>query len=578
VWYTALSYTWGPNVFEASIECDGHTLTITRSLETALRHFRQLDGSVFMWIDQICINQADNEEKAQQIPLMSRIYQRAYNTVIWLGPATDGSDSAMRLLDDIDHRLRFGDSDLGPADFKSVGLPPPDSEVWHELWHLLSRQWFTRTWVVQEVILSLIPWVACGHSHLPWASVVDACLNLSTRGVSRWLQQRFGHSSTGSPSSDVFASAVETDVMKRMYETRNPQPGLLDLLVNIRAAQCYDPRDKVYALLGICPEEDSARVRVSYAKECTAASQYHAVMTHLLEDGSHWKLLLILTSVDHEFSPDSDLPSWVPDWSKPRQTTALGYMNIKSGVYNAAGWFNTDDDAPPEAVYRLSGANNEEIRLQGLVEDTLVQVSDVFTDPELSYVNPTVENKTLLAAVDFFSQVAKQMPGTDIFDPFWRTLVAGKDDSDRAKAPASFAEVFSLLLDESSGRSPTLPGQTYSPRQLRPKGRGRLELSNLGARTVGRTFQAARVAMKKALQNRRLGVTEKGRLGLFPRHSEVGDSVCVLASGHVPFLLRAAEESRDGRFRLVGECFVHGIMEGEAVARGLACMGDITLV
>jgi hypothetical protein len=124
---------------------------------------------------------------------------------------------------------------------------------------------------------------------------------------------------------DIFAAVVELDVVKRVYGTLNEHPWLFDLLIQIRAARCYDPRDKVYALLGVCREEDSARVRVSYAKECTAASQYHAVMTHLLETGSHWKLLLVLTSVDREFSPD--LPSWIPDWSKPRHTTALGYRH-----------------------------------------------------------------------------------------------------------------------------------------------------------------------------------------------------------------------------------------------------------
>jgi hypothetical protein len=194
--------------------------------------------------------------------------------------------------------------------------------------------------------------------------------------------------------------------------------------------------------------------------------------------------------------------AWIPEYQKRR--------------LHRAGWFNTDELAPPEAVYRLSGTN-EEIHLLDSVEDTLVQVSDIFTDPELTYVNPAVKHKTLLAGVDFVSRIAQQMhKPDDVFDPSWCTLVAGKNDSDSAKALASFSEVFSILVDESSGRSPTLTGQPYAIVRLR---------------IVCGCWRAA------------MFVFWCGR----PRRI-----VCI-----------------EGRVRLVGECFVHGTMsvEGDAVAQ-----------
>lgn len=117
--YTALSYTWGEPKFDAKFECDGCVKMITRSLESALRHFRQEDRSVVLWVDQICIDQENFEEKGQQIPLMSRIYELAVNTAIWLGDADDDSDSAMRLLKNIHVRLQFStEENIDPSELE----------------------------------------------------------------------------------------------------------------------------------------------------------------------------------------------------------------------------------------------------------------------------------------------------------------------------------------------------------------------------------------------------------------------------------------------------------------------------
>ncbi|KAK4151278.1 HET-domain-containing protein [Chaetomidium leptoderma] len=574
VWYTALSYTWGPPVFEGRIECEGQLRPITRGLEMALRHFRQPDHSVVMWIDQLCINQDSIREKEQQIPLMSRIYQKAINTAMWLGAGTPESDSAMQLLEDVNELLQYVDSDLHAADFERMGLPSADSDAWGEMWHLLSRQWFTRVWIIEEVILSREPWVVCGQSLLFWERLVTACLNLTSCGITQWLRQRFGHASTtsnktaGGHGQDVFETPVELGHIKVEFQACPAHPNLFALLVATRQAQCYDARDKIYGLLGVCHDEEREAINLSYADECTAASQYHAAAIHYMLNHPVININAVLTSVDHECSPD--LPSWVPDWRKPRQTTALGYSSMLGGVYNACGWIKPGMTGPRKIAPRLSGKHNEELCLAGVVVDTLVETSDMFTNPELTYTNPTTENKTLLAAVEFISRTSKQITtttittsdntvSTGIFTAFWQTLVAGKDSTEKQKAPPSYAEILSLLLDESTGHSPTLPGQTYSARQTRPRGKGRLELASLaGSRAAGRTFAAMRVAIKKAIQNRRLGVTAGGRLGLFPGHVQVGDGVCVLEACHVPFV-GARGGGGGGRFQLVGECFVYGI-------------------
>ncbi|KAM5354795.1 hypothetical protein ACJ41O_001441 [Fusarium nematophilum] len=565
VCYTALSYCWGPPVFEASIECDGHEKKITKSLETALRQLRQPDWPIVMWIDQICVNQDDDREKEQQIPLMGRIYTQAKDTVIWLGEGTAGSDAAMQLLDRINPCLQFRLTEMKPGELERIGLPPPDSLLWEELWKFLSRPWFTRVWIIQETILpawgSL--WVACGGNLVPWDIIDDCCNDLVTCGISRWLEASFG--AIGTRDEDACQRALSLGEMRSDHLTSLNGSEIFSLLLKARNAQCYDPRDKVYGLLGVCSDEDRNAVTVSYAKECTAADLYRDVTSRYIGEKA-LRVGIAVCYADHE-SPD--LPSWVPDWRLPSRVIPLG-SSWAQGVYTAYGRLKG------KVLHGVESRERGELCVQGLLVDSIAKVGEPAADPELTFTDPAA-NKTLLDCVKFVSQLQRDPPNDTIFNAFWRTLVAGKNGDGTLKCPPTFAEIFSLILDETTGGSPSLPGQTYSARQKRPKGKGRLELSNLTSRAPGETFQQIRTAMKRALQNRRLGATSRGYLGLFPERAREGDVMYVLENCTVPFVMRSAER-HGGKLRLVGECYVDGIMEGEAVEAEDVSLEKIVLV
>lgn len=564
VCYTALSYCWGPPVFEASIECDGHEKKITKSLEAALRQLRQPDASIVMWIDQLCINQEDEKEKEQQIPLMGRIYSQSLNTIIWLGEGSVGSNSAMQLLEEVIPCLQFNLSDVGPDTFERLRLPSPDSKIWKELWDLLSRPWFTRVWIVQEAILPSASslWVACGKVLVPWEILDYASNILVTCGISRWLTECF--SSGGTEGDDVCQRLLSMVELRSDHQTSVNRSDIFSLLIKVRNAQCYDPRDKVYGLLGVCSDEDREAVSVRYANDCTAAGLFRDLTSRCLGKLS-WRTCWVLSYVDHE-SPD--LPSWVPDWRVPSRVVPMG-NSWASGVYNACGRFKD------KKLHDIDSRERGELCVQGVFFDTVVKVGDVLTDPDLTYTDPAVNNQTLLACVDFVSQNLQTSSCDTVFEAFWHTVVAGKNENGQLKCPPSFAEIFSLLLDESTGRSPSLPGQTYSTRQKRPKGKGRLELDNLSSRLPAQIFQNIRKAMQRALQNRRLGVTGKGYLGLFPQRTRDGDVIHVVNNCPMPFTMRGTEGDK---LRLVGECFVHGIMNGEAVEKEDLDLGKLVLV
>jgi hypothetical protein len=83
--YDALSYTWGTGYRQHEIQVDGLSFYVGNNLYAALRHLRHLQETRVMWIDAICINQANIQERISQVKLMRRIYQQASTVVIWLG-------------------------------------------------------------------------------------------------------------------------------------------------------------------------------------------------------------------------------------------------------------------------------------------------------------------------------------------------------------------------------------------------------------------------------------------------------------------------------------------------------------
>jgi hypothetical protein len=96
--FEALSYTWGNVNPPCQIICSGTSMPITKNCHDALTSLLHNSMISKIWVDAICINQSDNNEKSQQIPLMSEIYGRASTVYIWLGNSTEDSDYAFDWL------------------------------------------------------------------------------------------------------------------------------------------------------------------------------------------------------------------------------------------------------------------------------------------------------------------------------------------------------------------------------------------------------------------------------------------------------------------------------------------------
>ncbi|KAH9214242.1 heterokaryon incompatibility protein-domain-containing protein, partial [Leptodontidium sp. 2 PMI_412] len=142
-----LSYEWGTSPLRRNIVCDGKMLEVTTNLYTALKRLRQTDRVGFWWIDAICINQIDNQEKNQQVPLMGEIYKSSLATFAWIGEEPEGIVKES-------HEIPSGEK------LKELA----QSTSWSGIVDvLLRRSYFTRLWVLQEIALASQVTVVCGR-------------------------------------------------------------------------------------------------------------------------------------------------------------------------------------------------------------------------------------------------------------------------------------------------------------------------------------------------------------------------------------------------------------------------------
>lgn len=572
VWFTALSYVWGPPDFEISFQLgDSQSILITKTLSSALHHMRAKDKSVWLWIDQICINQRDISEKEHQIPLMGMIYSHATNVLIWLGDeGNDDVSLAFETLHTIRARLQLSDEKISEADFERLALPDPSNVAWWEVKQLFRRPWFTRLWTIQEVILPRTDvCVKCGKATVPWGDLAEWCATLNSCGLLRWLTANTGidylHAKGVRPADLKPASGGGTitrlDASRYLYA--QGIQSLLTILVDTRYAQAWESKDKVYGILGLVDVD----IVPKYAKNVTARQVYFEACTKVPPE--EW--FRLLHCVDHE-APVR--PTWVPEWNVPRVTKSIGYTNMSWAIY-AAGGKRSDPERGfkyPFVVPVEIDMTSQSMIVSGKIFDAVTVLGDTVTLPVIDIDNATEGNHAWASNIDIAKRCEQYPSGGTVFDAFWQTLVAGSDASGREKAPQDYSEIFSLIIDSTTGNMPSLPGQTYSPRRKK----GFFTLDSLRSRKPAKTLDDLRISFTAALKNRRFAVTESGYFGLVPRGTVHGDQVCVLEGINVPFVLREAEG--DDNFELVGECYVHGIMQGEVMGRNDVPLGKINIV
>jgi len=320
--YEAVSYCWGPIVLSHDLNCDSRVIQITSTVHTMLQHLRKREKPRFLWIDAICINQNDNEEKAYQVQLMGEVYQQAEKVHVWLGegnsqdrlPEVFALFRALAVIEDIPppsssqswERVRLV-SRVDP-----VLLVRSDSILQEAVGRFLLRPWFQRRWILQEVALGHDVVIRCGSYKCTWTWIVGGINAIATNSF-------YG----------LVPKSQHKIALKQVLGLREGKGRILDLLWSFDSAQCSDSRDRLFALCGMAVDlipfkpkdtnnlkndvivypvdysQDLSSTYTCFSRACIKAGMFYSLLRHVASFGS-------LTRIDHK------TPTWVPDWSLPR--------------------------------------------------------------------------------------------------------------------------------------------------------------------------------------------------------------------------------------------------------------------
>ncbi|KAF7679617.1 hypothetical protein GT037_003365 [Alternaria burnsii] len=267
--YRALSYVWGPPSPVQEIQVNGHRFLVRQNLYDFIYAFRERlykfrggngyeDEVQWLWIDQICINQALIGERNHQVKMMSDIYRRATYVYVWLGKSDDNTEAVMKALKS-SYRRYHGPEPLTKRSKTSSKTSGDGTSMQAEyvfstpaLRHFFDNPYWLRLWIVQEIMLARYIRVICGETLLSWDELKRFCSPSTLSNV--YVDENVS-------LDDVVPLQVKwlTDhaLSARHYS-------YAQLLATFSSSQCENPQDRVFGLQGLIP--DAERAEVDYGK------------------------------------------------------------------------------------------------------------------------------------------------------------------------------------------------------------------------------------------------------------------------------------------------------------------------
>ncbi|KAJ0155939.1 Uncharacterized protein HZ326_1884 [Fusarium oxysporum f. sp. albedinis] len=423
--YYALSYTWGDPLRTTRILVNGEWLVVRLNIEDCLRHLRlylygcdrhsvchkesptlvpldrRLTFPTLLWVDAICINQNDLDERAQQVNLIREIYSRASSVLVWLGRATYQTVPAFRLL-------------LGLADISRASLDVRQEYIahvirnesfkcyWLALGELLQREWWHRVWTIQEAVLGSDIRVICGPFVVEWDRIMQATLvfELCYRLMDELLEATIFSTAyhylypfqSGASRVNVIKSlklSIRKKKDPRLLQISSLNESLSTLLDITRNYDATDPRDKVYAILGLLEELGyNSPLRVSYH---ISVEDLYTQVAMIIQQNS--ETLKVMSHV--EVNPStrqgtlSTLPSWVPNWTVPSSHKSIveraAFLDLKQQTQD------NQDSRGAKRNFAFTGDSKANCRfplkeskmvVEGFIFDNIQQIETRFIDLE----------------------------------------------------------------------------------------------------------------------------------------------------------------------------------------------------
>ncbi|KAF2139255.1 uncharacterized protein K452DRAFT_337388 [Aplosporella prunicola CBS 121167] len=510
--FEAISYTWADENGDASLSSvvtcgrSRKIIPVTPNCIAALRRIRLLRSNRLIWIDSICIDQNSLGERSHQVRWMSKIYSAAWRVLVYLGEAPYPTWKLFNHLNDIQSALDHSRRDKeGYFKFASFDSQDDDKQEEYTLStrDLLSRPWFSRTWVLQEICMAQKAKVLCGNRLARWESLSIFNLNCANLGCTRL-------DGTIPAALLIGKESLNYNLGFAKYRT------LLGLLRDCRPCLSTDPHDKVYALLGLVEDDSAADIHPDYSRPISEV--FTEVAVKLIK---YYNDLRILTDAQGP-TQISGLPSWAPDWSSKAVDPISGRRPL--GL--------PDSDSPPIAeVLRTRSLSGS----QAFLSIRGTKLGRIFT---IGYIydgkRPVADPYKLRSSYVLSSSYPNQLPRIEFWS-HWDELNHSNPpllDCDIPQAFACTIQSSKMPIEESFG-FPSDANNNYS-------------------KPCEKEIDDFKTAISSKTKSHRLFATEE-TMGVGPADTEVGDVVYSLRGADVPFVLRPYEDG----FKLVGDCYVH---------------------
>ncbi|KAI1264001.1 heterokaryon incompatibility protein-domain-containing protein [Xylariaceae sp. FL1019] len=550
--YEALSYCWGSPIKSKQIIVNDATFQVTDNLYAALKRMRQETKPRVLWIDAICIDQNSVPEKNTSVPMMKTIYQEARRVVIWLGEhdgRTKTAFASMEFAASKAHPIRPGTT--AACDWKRVRrgdkpIFPLVGQIWDEvesyqasqaLNSIFQRPWFTRTWTVQELVVASDVIVICGGFQIAWEVIRQA-----------WRACRYGLT-----EDESLGFLINT---RRDWQRSGHSGSVLDTMLQNWERRVTEEKDRIYGILGLSASSGHhyTPVTVDYGAD-TGMIFAELTRNHMVTTKTIYTLSFCSGCKESAWP---GIPSWSlncrPDPTRePGPQCSFGYTHGKRRMVANAGTYGL-------GTLKFSD-NGRSLCLTGQELDTISTTSLTFPamyalDSNRGFVANS--HQSSLTNIGWAKAYNSAMD-------LWNA-----PEELRLPANQSLEEAVCLTVGAIRGRDGWDEGVQDEIRQA--FGNFDSLAKTLSNNNYSRVTDFMSVFSGKggdlslfyenasAAAHRRAFVSDSGFIGLGPAEAQAGDHIVILQGGKAPMVVR---ESTQGR-KLVGECYVHGVMDGSA--------------
>jgi hypothetical protein len=569
---------------------------VSENVIAALRALRYQSKPRILWMEATCVDQNNLTERSSQLQLKSQIFERAAAVIAWLGSGTIKTHETFRFIErHIEATTSRANAEVDWDDAYGHTITENIAE------DILRRKWWQWAPAVQEVAVSENIVIRCGSSSVGWNEFL---------GLLKWLRSR-------SVENTRLLTARPLDCMDTIRSTyrSGARQDLSQLLLRLCPFESPDPRDKLFSALAVRDRILGHYQLLDYTKSMLE------IRIDIIDTCLHGDRSLDFLSLAGLGESNNSQSSWLPDLSQPQPSWKAkdilakpSYTNlIASPLSDQTSSFVTDGRSVNFNAKIGVSAGHHILTASGIVVDSIeiiptsslgrstpsllktweIVLSYAFgtlepfqslTERWVARMSPRILNPESKKAKYVECLVDGNVEHCELRRELFRKardkLLKGVPNYNLRRTrphyptPADFQDAYfrTILTDRTASQQRTTAGYIAAcMTDLETAERAAVVLPSdvlpdVPTQNRCAAFQEDFVASVEAsLQFRTLFVTQTGYLGLGPLTMQPNDIVCVLLGCSVPVVIRMQAPSRH---ILIGECYMHGIMDGESLKPG----------